>query len=138
MRIKSAKQLLRMAGKMSFAREIIQSRIASERTMRRLALPSKRDPKMQEAIDAVLARPCQCVSCGECRGSGSVWYSMGGAGRGTYLGHHRWDDLDEIETCDVCGGHGIVEMCDRCGELEGLEQMEQEEDERQFRLERMP
>lgn len=95
-----------------------------------------RNPEMQKAIDAVVARRCQCVTCSECRGTGSVWYSFGGPGRGTYLGSHRWDDLDEMETCDICGGHGITEKCDRCCELDELEDMEQEEEERQFRLER--
>lgn len=95
-----------------------------------------RDQEMQKAIDAVQARPCECVSCPECRGSGSVWFSFAGPGRGTYLGSSRWDDLDEMEACDTCGGSGIAELCDRCGELEELEQAEQEAEERTFRLER--
>lgn len=95
----------------------------------------KRTPETQKAMDALNARPCECVVCGECRGSGDVWYSFGGPGRGRYLGSSRWDDLDEMETCDACGGCGIVEQCDRCGELDELEEMEQEEEERSFRFE---
>lgn len=85
-------------------------------------------------MDAVIARPCECVTCHECRGGGSVWYSFGGPGRGTYLGTHRWDDLDEIETCDVCGGYGITEKCDRCCELDEIYAIEEEEDERRNRV----
>lgn len=93
-----------------------------------------RSPEMQKAMDAVEARPCQCVICYECGGSGNVWYSFGGIDRGKYLGSSRWDDLDEMETCDVCGGRGIVETCDRCLELEELDIAEQEEDERRSRI----
>lgn len=94
-----------------------------------------RTPEMQKAIDAVNARPCDCVICHECRGSGDVWYSFGGPGRGKYLGSSRWDDLDEMESCDVCNGSGIVERCDRCDELDELYAIEEEEDERRSCLE---
>lgn len=57
---------------------------------------------------------CTCVSCDECGGSGSVWFSF----NHKYLGKHRCDDLDELETCESCGGSGIEEMCDHCRELE--------------------
>ena len=53
---------------------------------------------------------CKCVSCPECGGSGTVWRSFSGK----YMGHHRCDDLDQMEGCDVCGGSGISEECDEC------------------------
>lgn len=59
---------------------------------------------------------CKCVSCGECDGTGNVWYSFPGPPRGRYLGRHRSDDLDEMETCDQCRGRGIVEMCEECAD----------------------
>ena len=64
-------------------------------------------------------RQCTCVSCGECRGSGRVWFSFGSPvyGGGQYLGSGRCDDLDEMETCEECGGSGITEMCERCQDL---------------------
>lgn len=66
----------------------------------------------------VEAEPCRCVNCGECRGSGSVWFAFGGK---EYLGNSRCDDLDELETCEGCGGSGIVETCDRCQLLEEMD-----------------
>ncbi len=53
---------------------------------------------------------CNCVSCGECGGSGFVWRSFDGE----YLGDHRCDDLDEMEDCPQCEGEGISELCDEC------------------------
>jgi hypothetical protein len=53
---------------------------------------------------------CACVACEECGGSGHVWRSFSGK----YLGNHRCDDLDELETCEECHGSGITEMCDGC------------------------
>lgn len=57
-------------------------------------------------------RRCTCVSCGECAGSGSVWFSFSGQ----YLGNNRSDDLDDLRTCDECNGSGICEVCDLCQE----------------------
>lgn len=54
---------------------------------------------------------CTCVSCGECGGSGTVWFAFGGK---EYLGNGRRDDLDEMETCEECGGSGLSEKCERC------------------------
>ena len=85
-----------------------------------------RSSEMQKAMDALNSKPCECVTCTECRGRGLIWLDW----RGRYLGNTRCDDMDEIETCDGCGGHGITETCDRCGELEELDQIEQEESER--------
>lgn len=55
-------------------------------------------------------RRCTCVSCAECRGSGSVWFSFSNR----YLGNSRCDDLDDLRTCEECGGSGLSEMCDVC------------------------
>ena len=78
---------------------------------------------MTEAMKAVAAKPCQCVSCPECHGSGHVWFAFPGPDRGgKYLGDHRCDDLDELELCFHCGGSGITETCDRCQEMEDLDQ----------------
>lgn len=53
---------------------------------------------------------CECVSCPECGGSGSVWFSFSGK----YIGRNRHDDLDELETCHKCDGSGLSELCDEC------------------------
>jgi hypothetical protein len=92
-----------------------------------------RSPEMQKAWDAVVARPCQCIQCAECRGTGHIYFSFGGYAHGRYLGSHRCDDLDEMESCDTCGGSGITETCERCYELEELDAMEQEAEERESR-----
>lgn len=60
---------------------------------------------------------CRCVRCGDCGGSGSVWYDF----RGHFLGNYRTDDLDESEPCDNCGGSGIVEVCQRCQDMDERE-----------------
>jgi RecJ-like exonuclease len=90
-----------------------------------------RTPEMQKAIDAVSERPCECEQCPVCKGSGHVWFDIGGH----YLGRNRCDDLDTMGTCDECYGRGMIEYCDRCSELEELDIMEQEEEERQLRIE---
>ena len=57
---------------------------------------------------------CRCVACDECGGSGTVWFAFPGPDRGgKYLGNHRCDDLDEMDTCPYCE-RGLVEMCDEC------------------------
>ena len=56
---------------------------------------------------------CRCVQCGECGGSGIVWYSF----TGEYLGNHRSDDLDDLDTCPECHGLGIDGLCSYCEEL---------------------
>lgn len=58
---------------------------------------------------------CECVSCAECGGSGNVWYAFPGPNMGgRYLGNHRCDDLDDMDTCPNCDGRGIVEVCYEC------------------------
>jgi hypothetical protein len=64
--------------------------------------------------ETVSVRKCTCVSCGECGGSGSVWFAFGGR---EYLGNSRCDDLDEMHTCEECNGSGITEMCDYCQDM---------------------
>lgn len=58
---------------------------------------------------------CECVSCPECQGSGTVWYAFPGPDMGgEYLGNNRCDDLDHLDTCPECDGSGIVEVCYEC------------------------
>jgi hypothetical protein len=66
-----------------------------------------RSKEMQQAIDNVLARECQCVWCDDCGGSGRILIHGGG----------NW--YEEFERCDMCHG-GLVETCDRCRELDEL------------------
>jgi hypothetical protein len=63
---------------------------------------------------------CTCTPCSECGGGGSVFISA----TGEYLGPHRRDDLDELETCPECNGSGVGEYCEEC-----LMLMEMDEDE---------
>ena len=65
---------------------------------------------------------CECISCPDCGGSGSVWVSFSGE----YLGTRRCDDLDELECCDSCGGSGVSWTCAECGYA-----LEEEEERRQ-------
>ena len=61
---------------------------------------------------------CECVSCSSCGGTGNVWFAFPGPDRGgEYLGSHRSDDLDEMETCMECGGSGTIETCYECQDL---------------------
>lgn len=55
---------------------------------------------------------CSCIPCDECKGTGSIWFSISGE----YLGHHRCDDLDQMDICPDCDGEGIVSLCDECRE----------------------
>ncbi len=53
---------------------------------------------------------CHCLVCDECYGTGTAWESAAGE----YLGNSRRDDLDELVTCEACGGRGILEECEHC------------------------
>ena len=64
---------------------------------------------------------CNCTSCPDCGGSGSVWRAWDGE----YLGNHRCDDLDEMTSCDNCGGSGIESVCEECRFLAEKEEEEQ-------------
>jgi len=55
---------------------------------------------------------CECINCGECDGSGSIWISFSGKS----LGNSRCDDLDEMDTCPECGGNGLSFLCYRCAQ----------------------
>jgi RecJ-like exonuclease len=59
---------------------------------------------------------CTCISCSACGGSGHIWFSFSGR----YLGQHRSDDLDEMDTCEECRGRGLVEVCESC--LDGYDE----------------
>jgi len=59
-----------------------------------------------------MAVPCECVMCSACGGSGHIWLDF----KGRYLGQHRSDDLDEMESCESCQGTGVTEMCGYCSD----------------------
>lgn len=63
-------------------------------------------------LDALYAEPCQCVSCGDCGGSGKIWVEQFG--------------IEEPERCDTCDGSGLTEVCQRCMDIEEIEREEQE------------
>lgn len=65
-------------------------------------------------VEKVEQESCRCVRCGMCGGSGNL--RIGLDGRLNYC-----DDLYDLESCDECGGTGIVETCDRCQLLRELE-----------------
>ena len=62
---------------------------------------------------------CECVTCPECDGFGSIWISFSGK----YMGKYRCDDLDEMDTCPDCGGDGLSFCCYECAQA-----MEDEEE----------
>ncbi len=62
-----------------------------------------------EAIEKVQKEPCHCVRCGECRGSGNIEVRIP-----SY-------SSEDLETCDGCGGSGIVQTCDRCQLLRDMD-----------------
>ena len=53
---------------------------------------------------------CECIQCPACNGTGDVWWSWNGRN----LGNSRCDDFDELESCEECGGEGIIQMCWHC------------------------
>lgn len=56
---------------------------------------------------------CTCPQCPMCEGNGHYYVDM----RGHYLHHGRRDDMDEMETCEECGGSGIEYECDYCMDM---------------------
>lgn len=56
----------------------------------------------------IRAEPCHCIRCGECFGTGRV------------RDLEDWSDLG-YETCEECGGSGIVETCARCKLIADME-----------------
>lgn len=47
-------------------------------------------------------RPCECVTCHVCNGSGRIMVPMNGYPE------------DDLESCDHCRGYGVEEMCQYC------------------------
>ncbi len=74
----------------------------------------------REDFATVSAEPCHCVRCGEYNGTGNIWRDIGGK----YLGDGRSDDLDQMESCENCGGSGITQTCDRCQLLSDMDHEE--------------
>ena len=71
---------------------------------------------MRHAIDDLKKRPCTCVLCGDCNGTGDIQVDDKFQPEG-------WD----LETCEQCDG-GISEVCERCLELDEIyEQLEEME-----------
>lgn len=55
---------------------------------------------------------CECIICPECDGFGSIWISFSGK----YMGKHRCDDFDEMDTCPECCGDGLLYTCYECAQ----------------------
>lgn len=62
------------------------------------------DSYLRELYD----KPCECITCTDCRGFGQIDDPMDYSGR-------------YPETCWGCDGHGVVEVCDRCHEIAEVE-----------------
>src|SRR5436190_5828639 len=78
-----------------------------------MALISTKSPAARKS-DMSDSMACECVMCSACGGSGHIWVDFSGR----YLGQHRSDDLDEMESCDSCHGAGVTELCDRCAGMD--------------------
>jgi hypothetical protein len=52
-----------------------------------------------------------------CDGTGGYYIDPGGR----FQGIHRSDDLSDLETCECCGGTGVIDECSRCMDLETWE-----------------
>ena len=81
------------------------------------------DKMVRSAIAELLKKPCLCVYCAECRGTGNIAVNYDGLGRIESIG--AFDDSFDLEPCDSCHG-GISDVCDRCLEVEELEQQLEE------------
>ena len=73
---------------------------------------------IRREIDELNKKPCQCVFCGSCGGSGNIAVNYDGLGRIESFGAH--DDSFDLEPCEECHS-GITETCQRCQEIEELE-----------------
>ena len=51
---------------------------------------------------------CECIDCGTCKGSGSVWVSD------DRMEGFRFDDMGDFETCPDCDGDGLSYYCLKC------------------------
>lgn len=65
---------------------------------------------LRAAIDELNKKPCTCLVCSMCRGTGEM-------------------PGDEFDTCVACH-RGIVEMCERCMEMEELYQLLDDQEEK--------
>ena len=64
---------------------------------------------MTDAQKRVAAEPCHCVRCDYCRGSGMFMVDTGSYPE------------ENLESCEECGGSGLVQVCDRCQLLEEMD-----------------
>ncbi len=62
--------------------------------------------------EPALAMPpeCHCVTCALCQGRGSYYVDS----RGHVAAFN--DGLFDLESCEDCGGTGIIRECDTCRE----------------------
>jgi hypothetical protein len=75
-----------------------------------------------EWLTKLESEPCTCLTCGECKGTGNVYWFLG-----KYCGpHHPGDDLANLEPCDSCH-NGVIELCDRCAALEDYDTWDREQ-----------
>lgn len=63
--------------------------------------------ELRECITEAKKRPCECVTCGDCQGSGMIPYRTG------------FSHEDDYESCDCYGG--VSGICSRCSDLEDFE-----------------
>ena len=83
--------------------------------------------RLKAALAEIYKLPCECVSCPNCRGLGTIRVDFR-----TGLPSEGMDDLDELEYCENCRG-GVIETCQRCSEAQQLEEEITEEEERNAR-----
>lgn len=71
--------------------------------------------QLKEALSFIAQRPCRCVPCDLCGGTGNVRV------------HDRSQPEEfDLELCPQCRD-GTIETCERCAELEQLDEQLQEE-----------
>jgi hypothetical protein len=74
----------------------------------------RRKPEWVEQLEK---QPCTCERCCMCEGTGGYYVDS----RGRFQGVHRSDDMEDLETCEFCGGSGVTDECSRCMDLETWE-----------------
>jgi DnaJ-class molecular chaperone len=67
---------------------------------------------------------CECIACGTCKGTGTVWVSW----EGDFMSAERFDDMGDTESCPDCGGDGLYYYCLKCS----LEDEEEEDKEYEY------
>ena len=85
--------------------------------------------ELRRALDELQKKPCQCVYCQHCAGTGNIRVSYDALGR---MREAYGDDMDDLEQCDQCHG-GITEECQRCTEMQELYELLEEEEYRESR-----